>query len=378
MKAENRREALEDDCSSPFVISAQKVSSITLFCSVAKANGAAVSLKDLIQLTSLDVSEDQLEKAWSAQPYLASKYLIDGGIVRERGGNDSSERSSTRGKKRATAPSVEEYDSRRRRAAAHVRVAERFSSEVDAKGELLVLSVSGSTSYQSVAREDDLDFFCITRREIMWIFLCKALLRARLFRRGNAANRSTVPALCLSYVMDEGYALEEFTEPKDALFARDALATIVIRGESYYESLLRRCDWMGRYFPKMYGKRVGASAHTPRVGGRTLNGSTRVGEPSNSRPESSPAAVHRRVLNLILYLTAGTYIRFKSFLLNREFERKGAYPRLFKVRLGPDHCIYESVRYLELRKMYARMDEKKESIRPLLERRDISPMFGSA
>jgi hypothetical protein len=57
-------------------------------------------------------------------------------------------------------------------------------------------------------------------------------------------------------------------------------------------------------------------------------------------------------VNALLYLTVGTYIRMKAHMLNRRYRSKGNTSALFRVRMGIDHCVYESNRYHMLRGMY--------------------------
>ncbi|MHB8566320.1 MAG: hypothetical protein ACYC7D_00385 [Nitrososphaerales archaeon] len=311
-------------------ISGETASDIALFCSVARANGSNLSLKEIIQLTSLKITEEELSHAWPRNRALSEAYEIDSGIV--YGKRQNRDRAADKG----------EQSERTNRAHFNILYAKRFS-DFTRNVNSLVISVSGSTSYLSVSREDDLDFFCITKKDTMWFFLCKALILARLFRLSD----SRAPWLCLSYVMDEGYAESEFSMPQGGLFARDAISTIVVQGEKYYNSLLRRCAWMEEYFPRMYRARTSVVQSD-----RILN--------SNSSAFS-------KVVNFSLYLVAGSYIRLKSHMLNRKFASSGEKTRLFKLRIGKDHCIYESISYLELRKMYSMLERSKRSATPTRE-----------
>ncbi len=298
-------------------------SDIALFCDIAESKGANLTLSQIIQLTSLGVDEAQLSRAWSNHEKLNAEFEIESGVVYKKGAADD--------------PSSKlEFGERARRASSNVDFANRFGRYL-ANNNTLVLSISGSTSYQSVSRHDDLDFFCILKKDRVWIFLCRALLLARLFRSLDKKS----PSICLSYVMDEDYARGEFTRPQDGLFARDALSTMVIHGESYYNALLKESAWMERYFRSMYAS-------------RTKHATEEV------LPRSRKPSLVTRIVNYGLYLLAGNYIRVKSHLLNRRFAREGKTDRLFKLRMGSDHCIYESVNYLELRKKYEGLELSKQ------------------
>ncbi len=132
--------------------------------------------------------------------------------------------------------------------------------------------------------------------------------------------------------MDEEYAQGEFASSQDALFARDALTTRVLHGIEYYNALLVRCGWMANYFPRLYHSHVDRSGHAASI------------------PSDTP--VFKRVVNMFLYHTAGAYIRVKSYLLNRKLAKEGKTDSNFLLRIGRDHCIYESFSYMKLRSMY--------------------------
>jgi len=141
------------------------------------------------------------------------------------------------------------------------------------------------------------------------------------------------PWLCLSYVADEQFAKREFASNRDGLFARDAVSARVVQGEEFYSDLLRENSWMAEYFPKLYSLQVAKS--------------------SNESNKVKRDSTFTRIINMFLYYTAGSYIKLKSHLLNRKFSRDRKISSLFKLRVGVDHCIYESQDYLRLRKMYA-------------------------
>ncbi len=186
--------------------------------------------------------------------------------------------------------------------------------------------MAGGNSYKRARHGDDIDLFCVTTQNSLWLFMLKSLLLARIYQ---LTRRS--PPFCFSYVMDEGMAHSEFTRSGDRLFARDALAANVMVGEGFYRSLLREGRWMERFFPRMYNRSFTEGDVTAPLGGER-HGS--------------------RALNGLLFLTVGTYVRMKAHLLNRRYRAKGNTSALFRVRIGIDHCIYESNRYHMLRGMY--------------------------
>ncbi|MDA4111638.1 MAG: hypothetical protein OK439_03810 [Thaumarchaeota archaeon] len=316
----------EISSASPF-LTEKTVSNIKLLCDVARSNGSSLSIRDLILLTSMDSTEDQLIESWKNNEELSSEYEIQSGFIMEKGGHDVSS-----GADNDYAESLErekqEISERYLRATSNASYARRFGSFIGGRV-FKVLAISGSTSYFSVSKEDDLDFFCIAESGKMWKGLVKSLLLARVFR---IAEKNS-PWLCLSYVSDEKFARSELAENQDGLFARDAISARTVFGEQYYISLLRENSWMAHYFPKLYN--------------------LRVGETKSAELDPKGESSIQRIVNQFLYYTAGSYIKIKSHLLNRKFMKNGKISSLFVLRIGPDHCIYESMDYVKLRKLYA-------------------------
>ncbi len=301
---------------------------IAVFCDIAKSNGVALSVQDLMLLISLDMSEEQLSHAWKKSSFLSSRYGISSGVIIEKSSKVSSPEDHV------LETEKREISERFLRATSNASYAKQFGSFIGS-GLFKVLSISGSTSYYSVSKDDDLDFFCITPKGRMWISFVKALVLARAFR----FSVQNSPWLCLSYVADESFVNAEFMANQDGLFARDAISAQVVMGETYYRTLLRDNSWMAEYFPKLYTLRV-----------------------RNSKRESviaGPDSARTRIANLFFYYTAGTYIKVKSHLLNRKFMKARKTASLFQLRIGPDHCIYESVEYVRLRNLYSRLKKSE-------------------
>jgi len=293
-----------------------------LFCDVANANGAPVSLRELIVLASIDFTEQQLAESWNDYEILSSRYKIKSGIVLESPIGDKLDSTGLVLKMK------KEISENLQRANSNISFATRFGSFLGVDN-FKVLSISGSTSYLSVSKADDLDFFCISESGRMWKSFVRSLILARSFRLVQKDS----PWLCLSYVADEEFARREFSSNRDGLFARDAISARVIHGREFYSDLLGENPWMSEYFPKLYSLQ-GASASND----------------SETRKQNSSFS---RIINLFLYYTAGSYIKVKSYLLNRKLSRDQKISSLFRLKIGVDHCIYESQEYHRLRKMYS-------------------------
>ncbi len=299
-------------------ISQRDVERIVILCNVAKANGAILSLKDVALLTTLNVNEEELERLWVNNDSLNSAYSVSSGYIFER--NPSIDSHS-----KNLVTCVEGKD-RANRNFTHART---FTSFILSRAVRLV-AVSGSTSYNSAGRDDDVDFFCVTRKNAMWLFMLKSLLLARIKRFGHRDD----PSICFSCVMDEGRAIDEFSEAKDPLFARDALTARPLYGLEYFRGLLTMATWMGNFYPKLYQSKLE---------GKTVDSVKNGPGPSSLK----------KIVNSYLFHVVGRYIRLKSNLLNRRLAMERKASSVFIVRMGEDHCIYESMRYRQLREMYS-------------------------
>ena len=301
---------------------------ISFLAGIAKANGSLLSLKDLVALTRTNLSEEQLMSWWAITPELAGFYELKNGLIIERG-NDYP----------GSSPRILDREQEKRaRAESYARYAREFASLCTGQ-ETKLIAISGSTSYHTTSAADDLDIFCITKPDHLWLFLTKSLLLARflqIFRRSE-------PRICFSYAVDQNFVINEFLPARDPLFARDALTTIVVHGQEFYEELLKKSSWISNYFPRLYQQRTNA-VHL---------------EPEREKVASSPS---RRFLNTLLLVLVGNYIAFKSAMLNRRLRKQGKFSSLFKARIGPDHCIFESVRYSKLRDMYLKLNETSSPI----------------
>jgi len=309
---------------------------ISFLSGIAKVNGSVVSLKDLVALTSTNLTEEQLKSWWAIVPELAGTYELRDGIIIDRG-SDYPEK--VRG-------ILDREEEKRIIAESYARYAREFAVFCTGK-ETKLIAISGSTSYHTSSEADDLDIFCVTKPDHLWLFLTKSLLLARFLQ----TFRRSEPRICFSYVVDQNFVMNEFLPARDPLFARDALTTIVIHGQEFYEELLKRSSWISNYFPRLYQKRTNAT----RLG--------RAGEKTGSAPS-------HRFLNILLHTLVGNYVAFKSAMLNRRLRKQGKLSSLFTPRIGPDHCIFESARYSKLRNMYLKLNETSN----LTQRGEVLPI----
>lgn len=293
---------------------------VEAFCDIARENGAVMSLRELLGLAGIDASERDLAAAFDSSR-LGSRFLLQSGYVVERAYSGSDPRAA-----------VATENVRRKRAQENLRIASGFGRSLVQR--TVILSVSGGNSYLSAREGEDIDFFCVTRSDEMWVFMLRALLLARVHR---LANREA-PQLCFSCVMDERRARKEFSEKHDPIFARDALTTRVIGGTGAYNALLRSARWMADFFPAFYTLRL------------------RETEGSGSYCEEAPR--NPAILNEFLRHTLGTFLRMKSWALNRRLAKRSRNSSVFQTRVGKGYYVYESNRYRKLRGMYPGVGEK--------------------
>jgi hypothetical protein len=296
----------------PF-LTMEDISRIQTFCKVSEIKDATLSLAELLQLMALDMSEEELAYAWRKCDTLNRRYSItSAGLINKRTKTDREIET--------------EYMERIERAKSNMYYAVKFRDFLRDKN-LTTLAISGSTSYLSVSKNDDLDLFYIAKKDTMWISFTKALLLARLFR----LKEKNAPWICLSFVADEGFLEGHLAANHNALIARDAMSAMVIKGESYYNELLEKNSWIAEFFPKFYKQRLGRSNY--------------------SRHHRSSTA--EKMVNTLLFCTVGTCIRIKSVLLNRKLAKMGRNLAAFTLRIGRDHCVYESASYHVLKRIYS-------------------------
>lgn len=279
---------------------------------VAQMHGSPVALSDLVKLLPAGTATKDIEVAFETLPTLPGNYVLKDGLLVPGAG---------------VHPLSNDFNRNLQHSIANIKVA-RWLSKALGSRQALTIAVSGSTSYKAASPRDDLDLFCVTRPHTMWLFLAKALLLARASRLLGWSNAP----ICVSCLMDEGYATSLFAEDGGALLARDALVAEVVLGHDQYASLLDSAPWMKRYFPKLYSGR-----------------STPSSKQANSRTKSSG---WNRCVNLFLFITLGSYIRAKARFHNHVLAIEGKSMSLFHVRVGPDHLIYESAKYIRLKEIY--------------------------
>jgi hypothetical protein len=296
---------------------------VLAYCRIAAASGALPSLKDLVELLPIDATAEELEERISSDESLASKVFVESGhVVLKSPGSD----------RRIAREAAEEADRRRRRAIANLEAARVFAQLVNK--DAIFVAVAGTNSYLSAAEGDDIDFYCITKTDGMWGFMLKSLILSRVC----SLIRKATPPFCFSFVMDEKQAREELSRPKGALYARDTLTAKVISGGGAYRAILGNASWMRSHFPTVYERRLAE-----------VDGDT---GPWLSADKGS------RVMNMWLFLTLGSYVHLRAWVMNRKLAKQRKSDAIFKTWIGPGRLEYASRRYVELGKMYQALEKR--------------------
>jgi len=276
---------------------------------VAGAHDSGVTVEDLLNLLPNGTTIQDVETVLRLLPSLENGYQVRDGLVLSR------------------SRSSDDFRTRLDKSANNLAVARQFSERLDYRS-VLAITVSGSTSYKGASQGDDIDLFCVTPAGGLWSFLARALVLTRISRLSG----KPVPPVCVSCVMDATFAETTFAEDQGALFARDALVAEPVKGAGTYRELLRTGAWMHRYFPKLYDLK---------------------GDSDGSRFSSGAPSAKSRISNLFLFATLGTFIRAKAVYHNLRLAKAGLRRYSFRAKIGHDHLIYESVKYLSLKRTYS-------------------------
>lgn len=192
-----------------------------------------------------------------------------------------------------------------------------------------LVALSGSMAYRRAKREDDVDFFIVTRRNRVWITLLVAMLAARIRRMRD----KDLAVLCFNRILDEDACRDAFKSAQDALFAREALSLTLLRGHAFYRDLLESAPWMARVFPRLFEKALGP----PNLSDE--------GADDRDRAISS-------ILNGASFVALAPYLIIVGHWRNRSLERSGNLDARFRTVIRRGFFAYESRKYDLLREAY--------------------------
>jgi hypothetical protein len=310
----------------PFSLDDAQREAVLGYCRIAAVSGAPLAIDDLVGLLAIDATEEELEQSLASDEWLASKVYVEEGLMAlVAPGSD----------REAARKAIEEAERRRRRALSNIEAAKAFSGLF--RRDTIFTAVAGTNSYLSAADSDDIDYYCITETDGMWLFMLKALILSRI---RTLSNRSA-PPFCFSYVMDKRQAIEDPSSPKTAVRARDTLTAKLISGEATYHAVLEGSPWMRAFFPAIYERRL-----------------KETGTRDETYPSSETGSRILYLANLWLFHTIGPYLALKAWVLNRRLAKRGKQDSVFQTWIEPGRLEYASRRYAELGKMYQALEKR--------------------
>jgi hypothetical protein len=288
---------------------------IRTLVSVAAAHGSSISSAELVLLLPIGLfkSPKELESYLENDATLSQELLVSDGQI------------TLKGLERLARGTPDRIDLSTRRA----QIAESFSDRlVRACPWIRLVAISGSTAYAGNNPDDDLDFYIVTRRNRLWATLLFAMLAARLYKLENSES----PQLCFNRFQEEDECQDSFRSLQDPLFAREALSLRVLRGQSYYNELVRSASWMQHFFPGLF-RQVLASAPLP----------TQVNE-TDSRVWS--------IVNGMAFVVLPPYLALVGAWRNRRLAHEARLDARFRTVIQRGFFAYESKKYDHLRDIY--------------------------
>lgn len=290
-------------------ISKSVLERIIFFVSVAQSNNAAISLRELLNLMPTDQvhSADQLKDI--IRECLGETLLVEAGYV-------------------VTREALKLVETTRMAQLESAKKIQQVKSFVDSHHKLfadaLVVAVSGSASYGSANKGDDVDIFLITKNGALWSTLFKILLYIRI-RRILRVDSENISNLCFSVAFTKRGFEELLKSRSDPLSARELINLKPVKGGETLGWYLANTEWIKGYYPSF-------SSPSPR--------------------KQPPMALGRKQDDTPLSILLGAYLATVAKLRNTLFRLQGRDQDVFRVIRSKDRLIYESHRYVELRTRY--------------------------
>jgi hypothetical protein len=143
-----------------------------------------------------------------------------------------------------------------------------------------------------------------------------------------------VPEFCLNYVLDERAAEEDYRHGQGLLFAREALSVQILRGATYYRSLLAQADWLQLEAPRLYSRW------------------THPEDPPDAEAVA-PTPVGVRALNWLVFPVIAAYLQLKGLRAGHRLRGSGRAPQQFRTVTRPRRMTLQTLKFERLRSMYS-------------------------
>ncbi len=290
---------------------------------IASKCGQSMSLREVSLMLAQKLSGEEVLSIIQNDPAYAAQFSLDKGFIVKKG----YEHLFHERKVRAKISKV------------YTQIAELFvRSLIGNNSDVRLVAVCGSVAYGSAKASDDIDLFIVAAKNRLWLVFFKALLLARVYNfKASFAGQNT--NFCLSYMQDES-EFEKESERKTALLARELLSTVILFGKEFYQTLLFKANWIKDFFPILTALKLSGK------GSRDACLSHREEELS----------LLYDVLNMMIYVLLGKYLQLKASMRNMSYRKHKRNEDIFEAKITKGSCLYNSVRYQELEKMYSELN----------------------
>lgn len=112
------------------------------------------------------------------------------------------------------------------------------------------IGVSGSVAMLNAEKEDDIDFFIITKKHTIWISRLLLLLTLQLHNALRTKNMKRVSdKICLNMIVDEDGMI--FSKKFQDLYTAHEIAQLIplIQKDEIYEKFLQKNKWVANFLP---------------------------------------------------------------------------------------------------------------------------------
>ena len=114
------------------------------------------------------------------------------------------------------------------------------------------IGISGGLALLNADKEDDIDFFVITKKNTVWITrLLVVLVLEGLGKRRKRGNRQVSDRFCVNMYLDEG-ALALPKKWQDLFLAHEVAQVVpVVNKQGVYEKFIQANAWVGEFMPNV-------------------------------------------------------------------------------------------------------------------------------
>ena len=131
-----------------------------------------------------------------------------------------------------------------------IDLAKNYASIIRFVPGIRFIALTGSVSMMNASEDDDIDFFIITKRNMLWIarFFVVLLVKFLGVKR-EYRNKMVRDKLCLNMFLDE----DELNFPKRNFYIAHEIAQmkVLYDGDAIYSRLINKNNWIKKFFPNI-------------------------------------------------------------------------------------------------------------------------------